>query len=159
MQEGLAVLSEYFVGGLSNSRMRTLAARVIATDSMIRGETFANTFSQLVDQYGFAEHAAYTITLRVYRGGGLTKDAVYLRGLVEILRYVGNGGDLSLLFVGKLAADHIPVVRELLLRGVLQQPALTPRYLAHPEFKRLVNVIHEDSSVLDLLVDQGSKEY
>ena len=32
LQEGLAVLSEYLVGGLSEARMRTLAARVIAVD-------------------------------------------------------------------------------------------------------------------------------
>ena len=62
--------------------------------------------------------------LRVYRGGGLTKDAVYLRGLVEALEYVAGGGALDVALVGKLAADHIPVVRELLLRGVLRKPPL-----------------------------------
>ena len=41
--------------------------------------------------------------MRIYRGGGLTKDAVYLRGLLQILRYLREGGELEPLFVGKVA--------------------------------------------------------
>ncbi|MDA1055752.1 MAG: flavohemoglobin expression-modulating QEGLA motif protein [Planctomycetota bacterium] len=158
LQEGLAVLSEYLVGGLSGARMRTLAARVVATDSMIRGEPFASTFSQLVEQHGFEQRSAYTIVLRVYRGGGLTKDAVYLRGLVEILEYIGKGGDLSPLFVGKLAADHIPVVRELLLRGVLREPLLRPRYMEDAACVGRLERLDSHSTVLDLLAGQSKKE-
>ncbi len=91
LQEGFAVLSEYLVDGLSRGRLRTLAARVIATDRLIRETPFAEVFQQLVDEFGFEPRTAYTITLRVFRGGGLTKDALYLRGLVEILQYVGKG--------------------------------------------------------------------
>ncbi len=132
LQEGLAVLSEYLVGGLSRSRLRTLAARVIATDRMARGTALPEVFHTLTQQFGFEPHTAYTIALRVYRGGGLTKDAVYLRGLVEILDYLRGGGQLEPLLVGKLAVDHIPIVRELLLRGVLRPPPLRPRWLDHP---------------------------
>ena len=158
LQEGLAVLSEYLVGGLSAARMRTLAVRVVATNTMIRGESFVNTFSQLVDQYGFEPRNAYTITLRVYRGGGLTKDAMYLHGLVGILEYIGKGGDLSPLFIGKLAADHIPVVRELLLRGVLRAPVLQPRYMRDAACIRRLERLHGDSSVLNLLDERDTKE-
>lgn len=158
LQEGLAVLSEFLVGGLGVGRMRTLGARVVAVDSMVRGESFANTFSQLVDQYRFEPRIAYTIVLRVYRGGGLTKDAVYLRGLVQILEYIGEGGDLSPLFIGKLAADHIPVVRELLLRGVLRAPVLRPRYMEDPACLAQLEKLHRSSSVLNLLDWQCIRE-
>lgn len=158
LQEGLAVLSEYLVDGLSIARVRTLAARVIATESMIRGEPFASTFSQLVDRYGFEKRTAYTIVLRVHRGGGLTKDAVYLRGLVEILQYIGKGGDLSSLLVGKLAAEHLPVVRELVLRGVLRKPALCPRYMEDPACIRRLDELQRNVTVLDLLSQQNGKD-
>jgi uncharacterized protein (TIGR02421 family) len=157
-QEGLAVLSEYLVGGLSDARLKTIAARVVAAESLIRGETFASTFSRLVDQYGFEPRAAYTIVLRVHRGGGLTKDAVYLKGLVAILDFIGKGGDLSPLFIGKLAADHIPVVRELLLRGVLRTPALRPRYMDDPICLKRLEELPKHSTVLDLLDNQEKRD-
>lgn len=151
LQEGLAVLSEYLVGGLSPSRMRTLAARVVAVDRMVRGASFAETFHTLATDHGFGERFAYTITLRVYRGGGLTKDAVYLRGLVEILDYFKRDGELDLLLVGKLATDHIPIIRELLLRGVLRPPLLRPRYLDHSHALERLERVRRGMTVLDLL--------
>jgi uncharacterized protein (TIGR02421 family) len=151
LQEGFAVLSEYLVGGLSRGRMRTLAARVVAADRLVREATFAEVFAQLVDEFGFEPRTAYTITLRVFRGGGLTKDALYLRGLVDIVQYLGRGADLEPLLVGKIAANHVPVVRELLLRGVLRAPALRPRYLDLPATRRRLASIHAGTTVLDLI--------
>jgi uncharacterized protein (TIGR02421 family) len=155
LQEGLAVLSEYLVGGLDSGRLRTLAARVVAVEQMMGGATFVETFRGLVDEYDFEPRTAYTITLRVYRGGGLTKDAVYLRGLVEALDYLGGGGRLELALVGKLAVDHIPVIRELLLRGVLRQPPLRPRYLDNPAAVERLQNLQGTSNLLDLLERQG----
>jgi uncharacterized protein (TIGR02421 family) len=152
LQEGLAVLAEYLFGGLSRGRLRTLAARVLATDLMARGVPFVQTFRALTQDYAFEPRPAYTVALRVYRGGGLTKDAVYLKGLVEILDYVRRGGEMELLAVGKVAADHIPVVRELLLRGVLRDPPLRPRWLDHPPaLARLERLRRANTTVLDLL--------
>ncbi len=76
------MLAEYLVGGLSRPRLRLLAARVLATRHMIDGATFVDTFRELDGLYGFDRRTAFTIAMRIYRGGGLTKDAVYLRGLV-----------------------------------------------------------------------------
>ena len=151
LQEGFAVLSEYLVNGLSRGRMRTLAARVIATNQLIRETPFADVFQQLVDEFGFEPRTAYTITLRVFRGGGLTKDALYLRGLVEMLQFLGKGGDVEPLLVGKLALNHIPVVRELLLRGILRPPTLRPRYLDLAEAKQRLAGITSRTTVLDLI--------
>ncbi len=151
LQEGLAVLSEYLVGGLSNGRLRTLAARVVATHQMIRGSLFAETYRELTESYSFEPRTAFTIVARVYRGGGLTKDAIYLRGLVEIIDFIRRGGDLNLLLVGKLAADHIPIIRELLSRSILRQPPLRPRYLDEPRAIEAMKRVGQAGSVLDLL--------
>ena len=44
LQEGLAVLAEYLVGGLSRFRMRVLAARVVGAHLMLDGASFIDTF-------------------------------------------------------------------------------------------------------------------
>jgi uncharacterized protein (TIGR02421 family) len=133
LQEGLAVLSEYLVGGLSRPRLRLLAGRVVAAAHMIDGASFVETFRALDRNHGFSQRTAFVITMRTYRGGGLTKDVVYLRGLQQILDYLANGGRLRPLFVGKIGAQHIPVIRELQWRGVLKAPPLIPRYMDSPE--------------------------
>ncbi len=45
LQEGLAVLSEYMVDGLSRPRLRLLAARVVAARHMIAGGIFCGCLS------------------------------------------------------------------------------------------------------------------
>lgn len=151
MQEGLAVLSEYLVGGLSPQRMRLLAARVLAVDRLLDGAAFVDTFRLLWRSYGFSQRTAYTIVMRVYRGAGLTKDAVYLRGLLEILDYLRNGGQLEALLVGKIAADHVPLVTELRLREILRAPPLRPRYLDSPGAADKLRSLREGLSVQQLV--------
>ncbi len=159
LQEGLAVLSEYLVGGLTTDRMRQLAARVVAVRHLIDGASFVETFHSLHDDYGFAKRSAYNITMRVYRGGGLTKDSVYLRGLIAILRYVQKGGDLDPLLVGKMAVKHIPIIQELQYRGVLKKAPITPRYMQDPvAIERLKQLRGSVGSVVDLVTGPGQKE-
>jgi uncharacterized protein (TIGR02421 family) len=150
LQEGLAVLSEYLVGGLSRPRLRLLAGRVVAASHMIDGATFVETFRELNRTHGFPRRTAFVITMRTYRGGGLTKDVVYLRGLQQILDYLGNGGRLRPLFVGKIGAQHIPVIRELQWRGVLKTPPLVPRYMESPEALERLERVRGGLSVAEL---------
>lgn len=151
LQEGLAVLAEYLVGGLSRTRMRTLAARVVAARQLLDGAAFIDTFRALDRNYEFSQRAAYTITMRIYRGGGLTKDAVYLRGLLQILRYLREGGDLQPLFVGKVASAHLPLIHELKLREIIKPPALQPRYLQGAKASKKLERLRGGLKVLDLL--------
>ncbi len=151
LQEGLAVLTEYLVGGLSRPRLRLLAARVIAAASLLQGASFVETFRRLDREYDFSQQVAYTIAMRIYRGGGLTKDAVYLRGLVEVLVYLAKGGRLEPLFVGKIASDHIGLIRELLHRKVIQPPYLRPRYLQLPGVSERLEKLSHGMTVLDLV--------
>jgi uncharacterized protein (TIGR02421 family) len=134
-QEGLAVFVEYLVGGLTARRLRQLAARVIAVHQMSEGAPFPDVHQHLVDN-GVAPVEAFTITMRVFRSGGLTKDAVYLRGLRRVIEHVGAGGSLDVLWLGKMSLADIPNVDALRQRGVLHDPLLLPRYLDDP-------VVHE----------------
>jgi uncharacterized protein (TIGR02421 family) len=150
-QEGLAVLAEYLVGGLSRSRLRVLAARVVGAHHMLNGASFIDTFRTLDRNYEFSQRTAYTIAMRLYRGGGLTKDAVYLRGLLQILRYLREGGELEPLFIGKVASAHLPMISELKMREIIKPPALRPRYLeSHGAQKKLVR-LREGLKVLELV--------
>ncbi len=151
LQEGLAVLSEYLVGGLSRPRLRLLAGRVVAARSVLEGATFIETFRQLRNTHGFANRTAYTVTLRIHRSGGLTKDAVYLRGLRQILDYIADGGSLEPLFTGKIAIQHIPIVNELRWRGVLVPPPLAPRYMKQMDSQLRLERLRQGMSVVDLL--------
>jgi uncharacterized protein (TIGR02421 family) len=151
LQEGLAVLSEHLVGGMSKQRMRLLAARVLAVQMLIEGAEFIDTFRALDRDHQFPQRVAYTITMRVYRGGGLTKDAVYLQGLVEILDYLKGDGQLEPLFVGKIAAEHIPLIQELQHRKVLKPPIFRPRYLDLPGVAERLDRTRNGVTVLDLI--------
>lgn len=151
LQEGLAVLAEYLVGGLSRARLRLLAGRVVAARALIDGATFVDTFRLLNREHGFAQRVAFVATLRTYRGGGLTKDALYLRGLHEVLGYLAGGGELEPLFVGKIAAEHVPIIDELRWRGVLREPPLTPRYMQRPDVRERLARVRSGIRVLDMI--------
>ena len=73
------------------------------------------------------------MTVRVFRGGGLTKAAIYLRGLLQVLDHLRAGHDLTPLLVGKLGFDQVALVEELLRREILQPPVLQPRWLARAD--------------------------
>ncbi|MGA1824861.1 MAG: flavohemoglobin expression-modulating QEGLA motif protein [bacterium] len=150
LQEGLAVLAEYLVGGLTRARLRTLAARVLAAKSILDGATFIDTF-RLLCRYGFAPQLAFSLTLRIYRGGGLIKDCIYLRGFQTILHYLSDGGELDRLYVGKIALKHLPIIDELESRKVLSSPKLKPRFLDRPECQKRLEKIRTNPRIYELI--------
>jgi len=154
LQEGFAVVSEYLCGGLTRGRLRLLAARVMAVDAMLSGATFIETFRSLTGEFGLSRRVAYTVTMRVHRGGGLSKDVVYLRGLVEILDYL-RSGRMEPLLVGKIATEHIPMIDELTHRNVLTRPAITPRFLTTPQYERRLARLRAGLSPLDLITEKN----
>ena len=151
MQEGLAVLSEYLCGGLTVNRMKILAGRVLAVDAMVEGADFIETFRYLKKNADLAEKSAFSVTARVFRGGGLTKDAVYLRGFLEVLNFIREKGRIKPLYAGKIAARHIPMIHELMLRKVLHEPPLYPRYLDTNEAKKRIEDLKKGENILDIL--------
>ena len=153
MQEGLAVVGEYLVGGLNPSRIRLLAGRVIAVKSITEGADFLETFKLLHSKYDFDMKTAFQITTRVFRGGGYTKDVVYLRGLCQILNYLATGKELEELYLGKISYNHLSFIRELKFRGILQPSRLRPRFPDTPLTKSRLQRLKEGLSVLDLVED------
>lgn len=130
-QEGLAVLGEVACGGLTPFRLRQLADRVLTVHRMVDGATFAEAYAALADA-GVPASSAFTTTMRVYRAGGTTKDAIYLRGVVDLLAHLADDGDLDLLWLGKFSLQDLPLVAELAEDGALAPPQLLPRYLDDP---------------------------
>jgi uncharacterized protein (TIGR02421 family) len=130
-QEGLAVLAEIACGGLTAFRLRQLASRVITVHRMLDGDSFAQAHEALLDE-GFPAASAYTTVMRVYRSGGMTKDVIYLRGLVELLEHLGADGSLDRLWLGKFSLRDLPLIGDLDERGVLRPPRVLPRYLHDP---------------------------
>lgn len=151
LQEGLAVLAEYFVGGLSKPRMRLLAGRVIGAKALVDGGTFIDVFGKLNDDYGFEQRTAFGITMRLFRSGGYIKDAVYLRGLLRIMEYLQNGGDIEPLYMGKFGMEHLPIIKELQSREVLKAPVVRPHYLDTAETRKRIQKLRDGISVLDLV--------
>jgi hypothetical protein len=89
--------------------------------------------------------------MRTFRSGGLTKDAIYLRGLLRLLEYIRGGGDIEPLFIGKFGMEHLPIIKELQLREVLQKAPLRPHYLDKPETQRRLQKLRDGATVLDLV--------
>jgi uncharacterized protein (TIGR02421 family) len=151
LQEGLAVLAEYLVGGLTLARLRTLAGRVVAVDCMVDGASFVDTFRVLCDKHRFTRKAAYNIVVRVARGGILTKDVIYLRGLMKTIRYIASGGKLENLYVGKIGLQHTVMMQELLWRKVVKPAPLLPRFLSTEEGKDRLSKLKESNNIIDLI--------
>lgn len=131
-QEGMAILNEYLNGTLTLRRLKRLALRVIAVDGMIKGIEFPEMYAKLVEEYKLGEEQAYHLCARVYRGGGFTKDFLYLRGFVTVLKHYQQHGNINPLLVGKTSYDHLNVINELTERELIHAPELLPVELQNP---------------------------
>ena len=143
-QEGLAVFSEYMSNSLTVKRLKELAYRVIAVDSLAKGYSFSKTFRQLHNQYDLDRESAYYVTVRAHRGGGFTKDYLYLTGLKKIYNYYKQGKDLKLLLTGKISLTYTDSMQSLHNKG-LAVPAdyITDSYLVNNNTNKTVNFILE----------------
>jgi len=151
LQEGLAVLAEYLTGGLTRGRLRLLAARVIAGHSLTEGADFCGTFHELHHDYGFELGTAFDVTARIHQGGGCTKDIIYLRGLIQLMDYLKNGGKLEPLYVGKIAQKHVPFMEELHHRNILRPIPLLPRFLQHQDALKRLELVKDGITVENLI--------
>lgn len=127
-QEGLAILAEYMTGNMSLPRLKTLAMRVIAVKMMVSHYDFTHTFKTLVNDYGIDQDEAFRLTARVYRGGGFTKDFLYLRGVKDALQFYKKES-LDSLYVGKTSFAYLKTINEMIERGMVQKPSHLPMYM------------------------------
>ena len=133
LQEGLGVFAEWAVGGLTATRVRLLAGRVVAVDAMLRGADFGQCFHLLADEHGFSQRTAFNLTARIYRSGGLAKDLIYLQGFKAVVDLVAAGASLDPYWLGKIAPSHAPLIEELLQRGLLHAPRFIPEFMARTD--------------------------
>ena len=150
-QEAVAVLAELLAGGLTAGRLATLAARVVAVDRMVHGAAFPEVFAELHERFGLGERRTFTMAVRVFRGGGLTKDVVYLRGFHRLLAFLSGGGTLDTLLVGKLALDQVPIIEELQWREIVTPARIRPRWLDLPDAEPRLTRIAAGVGLLDLV--------
>ena len=88
--------------------------------------------------------------MRIYRGGGLTKDAVYLAGLMNVLAYLKNDGNIETLFAGKFNTNHVALIEELIHRNVLKKPVL-PRFLEREAVQERMKKLRAGITLTELL--------
>lgn len=117
-QEGLAVFSEYMSGCLTLHRLKELSYRVMAADSLRKGFNFCDTFDLLHNQYKLNREESYNISLRAHRGGGFTKDYMYLTGLKKVYDLYRKGEDISHLMAGKVAIEDSHIVKKWAKEGL-----------------------------------------
>lgn len=128
-QEGLAIYLEEQLSVLCSDRLRTLAARVVATQWLYAGAEFGEAAQRLHHQHRFSAQAAIAIAERTYRGGGVARDSGYLAGYLRVRSAVTTGRvHLDELRVGRVSVSSIGPLRTLLQAGWLRAPCYRPSF-------------------------------
>lgn len=140
-QEGLAILSEYYSDSINLDRLRELGLRVLAVRYMTSGKPFSETFNILVEKYKMEPDNAYYLAARVYRGGGFTKDALYLKGLKSILSFMDSGQSIKNLLIGKTSVEYIDTIDELVARKMINPPKYYTKVFKEHEENPSINPI------------------
>lgn len=141
-QEGLAVFSEYMSGNLTLKRLKELAYRVLAVNGLAKGYSFSKTFRSLHNTYDLNREDAFYITLRAYRGGGFTKDYLYLTGLKKIYNHYKSGNDLGTLLTGKVTLEFAEDIEYLIEKGYAVKPRfITDSYGQNKNTNETINFI------------------
>ncbi len=134
-QEGLAVLAEYLSGNITLRRLRTLALRVIAIDMMCLGADFVEVYNTILNDYKEDKRETFNLVARVFRGGGFTKDYLYLAGFTEIYHKWKSGYDLEPLLIGKTSTKYYNTIVEMIDREYLNQPKYITSCFQTPNLK------------------------
>ncbi len=145
-QEGLAIMSEYLSDNLTVFRLKELSLRVITVKNFLNGFDFKQSFEYLMDTGFLNEDTAFYMTARIYRGGGFTKDYLYLKGFRYILNYYNQGNSLDNLLLGKVSLTYIDTLNELVERKILlpakyKTRAFTNPAVLNPIMKYLIHAI------------------
>lgn len=161
-QEGLAVFAEQITGSIDIERMKRVSLRIEAIALALDGADFVDVFRYFLAA-GQPADESFASAQRVFRGvpttGGyaFTKDAVYLRGLINVhtfFRWALRQDRLVLcrwLFAGKMTLGDVMRFAPLFEAGVLHPPRWLPRWLVRANglagmlaFSLFANRIHLD---------------
>lgn len=126
-QEGLALSLEEAYGLLDAERLRNLAGRVVVSDMVHAGVRFGDAALALVRDHGFAPSSAVSIAERAYRGGGIARDVIYLRGWLRVREALDTGETtLDELRIGRVSLSSLKEIRRLRRLGLLRAPRHMP---------------------------------
>lgn len=131
-QEGLAIFNQNRIYSSFHEKRFNPPRNVLGLAYGL-DHSFADTRRYMEEELGFGPDKALHQTISVKRGlrdtsepGGFTKSVVYYRGLRAVEQYVREGGDLSLLYIGKIAMEDLELIGE--IEG-LEKPLLLPAFL------------------------------
>ena len=140
-QEGLATFAEQITGSLDIGRMKRISLRTEATSMALAGADFLEVFDYFTGA-GQSREESFSSAQRVFRGvpvtGGhaFTKDAVYLRGMVEVhtfFRWALREDRLlrcRQLFAGKMTLADTARLQPLFDSGAVAPPRWLPGWVA-----------------------------
>ena len=127
-QEGLALYLEELFGLMNAERLRTLSARVVATEWLHQGASFGDVATLLFREHGFSAEASIMLSERTFRGGGVARDSGYLAGYLRVRNAIQEGASLDELRRGRVAVQHLPTMRVLEERGWVLPSVYRPSF-------------------------------
>ncbi len=131
-QEGVAIALEEEHGLMDVARARTIAGRVIASDCAHRSVPFAEAAFTLTREHGFSPSDTIVLCERAYRGGGIARDIIYLRGWLRVRAALANGATLDELRLGRIGVRDLPIVRQMCADGRAREGIYGKRPRAEP---------------------------
>jgi uncharacterized protein (TIGR02421 family) len=129
-EEGLAAFSEEISGYSDEQKIQEYSARVIAINNMSKRKSFRECFNEFVER-GFDKDTAFRFTIRAYRGGGFTKDYLYLNGYFKVKNFYEKGGDLRDLYYGTFDLNDLDLIKKLSSEGYLNPPKIIPEHISN----------------------------
>ena len=151
LQEGIGFIAEHFATGINHRHLLKVAARAIAVEAMQNNATFVETFREVKAAAHVPDRLAFQICMRAHRGGGFSKDVIYLRGFIKIVEYLRTGGSFENLFIGKAGFKYLADLRKLIDANVLAQPLLMPTYTKKPGFKKCLENVRQATGIFSLM--------
>lgn len=126
-QEGVSLYLEAALGLMSSERLRTLAARVLATQWLHAGASFGESARKLHDDCGLSPEAAILTAERSHRGGGVARDAGYLAGFLRVRAAISaRKASLDELRRGRVSLEQVEALRALEAQGFVRPSCYRP---------------------------------
>lgn len=131
-QEGLAIYNQLRVLTPHHEK-RYLHAKGVLAVAYAMEHSFADTRKYLLEELGLKPGKALMKTIDLKRGmgrteepGAFTKALSYFRGYRAIEQYARDGGDMKMLYIGKIAIEDLPIVQKI---EDVKPPLILPKYL------------------------------
>ncbi len=116
-EEGLAVYNQNKLGLNLGEKFLTPALQIVAI-FQAKNKNFLELFKYLKKTYEISDDLAWKLCLKSKRGtanssasGAFTKDSVYFRGNLEVLKFLEKGGDIADIYIGKINIKDLKILK------------------------------------------------